>query len=82
MLLHSAIDLYFERKQRKQRPLYFPSPPPSPEMVRIIGGGGTEEAMRPVCADCERSRFLAGIFYQILVITFYALVYPPLFTAK
>ena len=25
MLLHSAIDLYLERKQRKQRPLHFPS---------------------------------------------------------
>ena len=82
MLLHSAIFILSENKENKGLYISPPIVPPSPEMVRIIGGGGTEEAMRPVCADCERSRFLAGIFYQILVITFYALVYPPLFTAK
>ena len=69
-------------KGKKKHPSPIPLPL-VPEMVRIIGRGGAEEAMRPVCADCERSRFLAPrIFYEILVITFSALVYPPLFTAK
>ena len=66
-----------ERNQKEEKK---PFPHPLPlvlEMVRIIGRGGAEEAMRPVCADCERSRFLARIFYKILVITF-----PPSFILR
>ena len=64
-------------KSKKKHPSPIPLPL-VPEMVRIIGRGGAEEAMRPVCADCERSRFLAPrIFYKILVITF-----PPSFILR
>ena len=44
--------------QKEETPASIPLPL-VPEMVRIIERGGAEEAMRPVCADCEISRFLA-----------------------